>query len=413
MRTTRRDFLRFSLAGSSMVALTGIIPNFVGRTAAQTPTAQQPGARDTIVVVVQLTGGNDGLNTVIPFNNAEYIRLRPTLRIRDTLRVNDSIGLHPSMAGLHGLLQDNALCIVQGVGYPNPDQSHFRSMDIWQAASTEQTLTEGWIGKALRHIPAAASFHLAGANEPAPLALTGAPTRVPSITTLDDFQLRLQAASAADRRWQRDFLNNVSRPAAEPQPNLLDFVQRTAVQTYASSARIAKVGRNYQSRNPYPATPLADHLKLAAQLIDAGMGARLFYVTIDGFDTHAGQAPVHANLLRDVSDAITAFYRDMAARGQGNRVLIMTFSEFGRRGHENGSQGTDHGSGAPMLLIGGRVRSGLVGEHPRLNNLVAGNLPHAFDFRQVYATVLDQWLGVPSRQVLGQAFTPVDVLQRN
>ena len=161
----------------------------------------------------------------------------------------------------------------------------------------------------------------------------------------------------------------------------------------------------------YPTSALANHLKLAAQLIDAGLGARLFYVTLDGFDTHAGQLPLHTNLLRDVSDSITAFYRDMAARGQGERVLIMTFSEFGRRGHENGSQGTDHGSGAPMLLVGGRVRSGVVGAHPALTNLVQGNLPHHTDFRQVYATILDQWLGVPSRQVLGQEFAPVDVLR--
>ena len=411
MRTTRRDFLRFSLAGSSMVALTGAIPNFLGKTAANAPQAQQAGARDTILVVVQLTGGNDGLNTVIPYNDADYLRLRPTLRIRDSLRVNDSIGLHPSMTGLHSLLQDNSLCIVQGVGYPNPDQSHFRSMDIWQAASTNQTLTEGWVGKALRHVPAAASFHLANANEPAPLALTGAPARVPSIATLADFQLRLQAASAPDRRQQRELLNSVSRPVADSPPSLLDFVQRTAVQTYASSQRLTEVGRNYQPRTAYPASALGNHLKLAAQLIDAGLGARIFYVTQDGFDTHAGQAPVHASLLRDVSDSITAFYRDLAARGQRDRVLIMTFSEFGRRGHENGSQGTDHGSGAPMLLVGGRVRSGLVGEHPRLTNLVNGNLPHAIDFRQVYAAILDQWLGVPSRPVLGQAFAPVEILR--
>jgi uncharacterized protein (DUF1501 family) len=410
MLHNRRDFLRFSLTGSSLVALNATIPNFVGRTAAQAPGAQARGARDTILVVVQLTGGNDGLNTVIPYNNPDYARLRPTLRIQNSLRVNDQIGLHPSMTGLHGLLQDNALCIVQGVGYPNPSQSHFRSMDIWHAASTAETLSEGWIGKALRHVPAATSFHLAGANEAAPLALTGAPARVPSIATLDDFQMRLQAASGADRRRQRELLDAASRPAANS-PSLLDFVQRTAVQTYASSQRLSEIGRSYEPRVPYPTTALGNHLKLAAQLIDAGLGARLFYVTLDGFDTHAAQAPVHANLLRDVSDAITAFYRDMAARGQGERVLIMTFSEFGRRGPENGSRGTDHGSGAPMLLVGSRVRSGLIGEHPSLTNLQAGNLPHRIDFRQVYASVLDRWLGVPSRQVLGQAFEPVDVLR--
>jgi uncharacterized protein (DUF1501 family) len=410
MRTTRREFLRFSLAGSSMVALTGAVPNFLGKTLAQTPQAQQAGARDTILVVVQLTGGNDGLNTVIPHGDPEYARLRPTLRIRDFIRVNDRFGLHPSMTALNGLLEDNSLCIVQGVGYPNPNQSHFRSMDIWHAASTADVLNEGWIGRALRHIPAAGSFHMANANEAAPLALTGAPARVPSIATLDDFQHRLQVSSGADRRAQRELLNRSSQPANNQ--SMLDFVQRTAVQTYASSQRLSEIGRNYEPRVPYPTSALANHLKLAAQLIDAGLGARLFYVTHENFDTHAGQLPVHANLLRDLSDSLSAFYRDLAARGQRDRILIAVFSEFGRRGHENGSAGTDHGAAAPMLLIGGRVRSGLVGEHPRLTNLQQGNLPHAIDFRQVYATILDQWLGVPSRQVLGQAYEAVDILRR-
>src|SRR5262249_53040114 len=160
-----------------------------------------------------------------------------------------------SMNGLHSLLQDNAVCVVQGVGYPNPSQSHFRSMDIWQAASTERDLTEGWVGKALRHIPAAASFHLANQNEAAPLALTRAPARVPSIGTLEDFQLRIEASNAADRRQQRQLLDRVSQPA-DSQPSLLDFVQRTAVQTYASSRRLQEIGRNYQPRATYPQSAL-------------------------------------------------------------------------------------------------------------------------------------------------------------
>jgi len=406
----RREFLKFTAVGSSLVAFDGILPNFLGRTAAQAPAAERAGARDTILVVVQLTGGNDGLNTVIPFNDADYARLRPTLRQTNYHRINDRVALHSSMNGLHSLLQDNAVCVVQGVGYPNPSQSHFRSMDIWQAASTERDLTEGWVGKALRHIPAAASFHLANQNEAAPLALTGAPARVPSIGTLEDFQLRIEASNAADRRQQRQLLDRVSQPA-DSQPSLLDFVQRTAVQTYASSRRLQEIGRNYQPRATYPQSALGNHLRLAAQLIDAGLGARLFYVTLDGFDTHAGQAGPHANLLRDVSDSITAFYRDLAARGHQDRLLIMTFSEFGRRARENGSRGTDHGSGAPMILVGGRVRSGVVGEHPSLSSLEDGNLRHHTDFRQVYATILDRWLGVPSRQVLGQEYRAVDVLR--
>lgn len=407
---TRRNFLK----SSSMIALGATVPNFLTKTAAQAPAAGRPGARDTILVVVQLTGGNDGLNTVIPYADPAYARLRPTLRQgRDQVRrVNDQIGLHPSMNGFADLLQDRSLCIVQGVGYPNPSQSHFRSMDIWQAASTARDLNEGWVGKALRHIPAATSYHLANANEAAPLALTGAPVRVPSITSLADFQLRIEAAGNADRRAQQRTIEASAAPrAGTPGSSLLDFVQQTAVNTYASSHRLQELGRNYQPRVPYPASALANHLRLAAQLIDGGLGARLFYVTLDGFDTHAGQAGPHANLLREVSDAITAFYRDLSERGHRDRLLIMTFSEFGRRAQENGSRGTDHGSGAPMFLVGGRVKPGLVGAHPSLTNLEDGNLRHHTDFRQVYATLLDGWLGVPSRQVLGQEFQAVDVLR--
>lgn len=407
---TRRDFLK---TGGSMVALGGSVPLFLSRTAAQAPTSDRPGGRDTILVVVQLTGGNDGLNTVIPFRDDAYNRARPTLRQQPNQihRINDDIGLHPAMNTLHGLHQDRSLCIVQGVGYPNPSQSHFRSMDIWQAGSTARDLPEGWIGKALRGIPGAASFHLANANESAPLALTGAPVRVPSIRSLEDFQLRVEASSNRDRQSLRAVIESTAAPASSSNGNLLDFVQRTAVNTFASSRRLEQLGRSYQPRVPYPNTPLGNHLRLAAQLIDGGLGARLFYTSLDNFDTHAAQALAHTNLLRTLSDAVSAFYRDLSARGHRDRVLIMTFSEFGRRVHENGSRGTDHGAAAPMFLIGGRVRNGLVGAHPSLTELDQDNLRHHTDFRQVYAAILDRWLGVPSRQVLGQEFRPVDVFR--
>jgi uncharacterized protein (DUF1501 family) len=408
MSPTRREFLKTS----SLVAWGLSVPAFLSRTAVAAPLAGKPGAKDTILVVVQLTGGNDGLNTVIPFKDTEYAKLRPTLKQPEgqIKKVNDSIGLHPTMDGLAGLLQDQALCVVQGVGYPNPDQSHFRSMDIWQAASTADNAAEGWIGRALKGLPAAPSFHLAGTNESAPLALTGAPVRVPSITSLEDFQLQILAASGADKKQQRELIENVAQPASS-KPGLLDFVQRTAVNTYASSRRLQEVGKNYQPKVPYPNTPLANRLKLAAQIVNADLGARIFYVSIDGFDTHANQATAHANLLRTVSEAMTAFYKDLAARGHKDRLLMMTFSEFGRRAKENGSKGTDHGSAAPMLLVGGRVKPGVVGEHPSLTKLEMGNLKHHTDFRQVYAAVLDRWLGVPSKEVLGQEFKPVGILK--
>jgi uncharacterized protein (DUF1501 family) len=408
----RREFLRTSLAGSGVVAWGLHAPAFLARTAAAAPAAGKPGAKDTVLVVVQLTGGNDGLNTVIPFKDELYAKYRPTLKqpVEQVKKLNDHLGLHPAMEGFASLLQDQALCVVQGVGYPNPSQSHFRSMDIWQAASTAETLTEGWLGKALARMPGAPAFHCGMANEAAPLAFAGAPARVPSLTSLEDFQLKTVASSGMDRKEQRGVIESAAKPDAA-RPGLLDFVQRTAVNTYASSRRLQELAKNYEPKVPYPATGLANRLKLAAQLMEADLGARVFYVSIDGFDTHASQAADHERLLREVSDAMTAFFKDMAARGQRDRVLMLTFSEFGRRAKENGSKGTDHGSAAPLFLVGGKVRAGVVGEHPSLAQLDDGNLKHHTDFRQVYAAVLEQWLGVSSKDVLGGDFKPVPVLR--
>jgi len=412
MPATRREFLKHSLATGSLVSLGLTVPNFLTRTALAAPNAAKAGAKDTILVVVQLTGGNDGLNTVIPFKDDEYAKLRPTLKqaTAQVKKLNDEVALHPSMDGLAGLLEDNALCVVQGVGYPNPTQSHFRSMDIWQAASTAETLTEGWIGRGLRQMQGTGAFHLAGGNESAPLALNGAPVRAPSIASLEDFQLKVAAASGSDKKEQKKIIEGSAKPAGD-QPSLLDFVQRTAANTYASSQRLQEIGKNYQPKSPYPQSPLANRLKLAAQLIDANLGARIFYVSLENFDTHANQALSHAQLLTQLSAAMTAFYKDMAARGYKDRLLMMTFSEFGRRARENGSKGTDHGSAAPMLLVGGKVKAGVVGKHPSLTQLEMGNLKHHTDFRQVYAAILDGWLGVSSKEVLGQKFEPVDVLK--
>ncbi len=412
MTATRREFLRHSVAAGSLVSLGLTVPDFLARTAFAAPNAAKAGAKDTILVVVQLTGGNDGLNTVIPFKDPEYAKLRPTLKqpTAQLKKLNDEIALHPSMDGLAGLLQDNALCVVQGVGYPNPSQSHFRSMDIWQAAGTAQTLTEGWIGKGLRQMKSAGAFHIAGSNESAPLALSGAPARAPSITSLEDFQLKVAAASGSDKKEQKEIIEGAAKGGGD-KPNLLDFVQRTAANTYASSERLQQLGKNYQPKATYPQTPLANRLKLAAQLIDANLGARIFYVSLENFDTHANQATAHAQLLTQLSAAVTAFYKDMAARGYQDRLLLMTFSEFGRRAKENGSKGTDHGSAAPMLLVGGKVKAGVVGAHPSLTQLEMGNLKHHTDFRSVYAAILDKWLGVASRDVLGEKFEPVEIIR--
>jgi uncharacterized protein (DUF1501 family) len=412
MFANRRDFLKVGVSGS-MVAWGLSVPGFLGRTARAAPDASKSGAKDTILVVVELTGGNDGLNTVVPFKDPLYAKLRPTLKIPESQlkKVNDELGLHPALTGFAELLEDRCLCIAQGVGYPNPSQSHFTSMDIWQSAAREEPRTEGWLGKALKSLKGAGAFHLKTANQASPLAYDGAPVRVPSIDSLEAYQLQLAAASGADKKAQREVIESAVKGAKNEKPNLLDFVSRTAANTYASSQRLQEIGKNYQPKVPYPGTPLGTRLRLAAQLIDADLGARIFYVSLNGFDTHATQAPAHQNLLAQVSGAMTAFFKDMKARGHGDRVLMMTFSEFGRRAKENGSRGTDHGSGAPMFLIGTKVKAGAVGAHPSLAKIPMGNLEYHTDFRQVYAAVLEKWLGVPSKEVLGKEFKPAEVFK--
>jgi uncharacterized protein (DUF1501 family) len=409
MTPNRRDALKTG----GMVAWGLSVPAFLTRTALAAPNAKKPGAKDTILVVIELTGGNDGINTVVPYKDPEYAKLRPTLKFSGTQvkKVNDEIGLHPSLTGLHELLEKGNVGIVQGVGYPNPTQSHFRSMDIWQAASTADQLTEGWLGRALKSMPGAPSFHLANGDQRAPLAVEGAPAKVPSITTLEAFQLQLAAATGADKKEQREVIEAAVKEG-QKKPGLLDFVSRTSANTYASSRRLQEIGKNYQPKTPFPQNNnLANRLRLAAQLIDADLGARVFYVSLENFDTHAGQAPAHASLLTQLSGALTAFYKEMEARGHGGRVLAMTFSEFGRRAKENGSKGTDHGAAAPMFLVGGKVKSGLIGKHPSLTDLEFGNVKFHTDFRQVYAAILDKWLGVSSKDVLGKEFAHADIFK--
>jgi uncharacterized protein (DUF1501 family) len=375
----------------------------------------KPGAKETVLVVVQLTGGNDGLNTVIPFKDDNYYKLRPTIAVpkHQVSGIGADLGLHPAMDTTARLLNDrSAVCVVQGVGYPNPNQSHFRSMEVWHAASTGKTSREGWLGKAIKAKPTPA-FHVAAENEASPLALAGPPIRVPSVTSLGDFHLKMAATSRSDEAAQKSVITEAPRRAGSRDvPNLLDFVARTQLDTYSRSDRLSAIGKIYQPRVPYPASPFANRLKVCAQLIDAELGARIFYVSLDGFDTHGRQGGVvgpHAKLLQELSEGISAFYRDMEERGIEDRVCVMTFSEFGRRASENGSKGTDHGSGAPMFLFGGKVKAGLVGEHPSLTKLDDGNLVHTIDFRGVYAAILDRWLGVDSKAVLGAAYEPLEV----
>jgi uncharacterized protein (DUF1501 family) len=404
--TTRRSFLKTSLGTSAVVSIGAAAPQFLLRAGA----ADSRPNDETVLVMVQLSGGNDGLNTVSPFSESAYRKARPTLAVQagDALKIDDSLGFHPAARGLADLLESNRLAIVQGVGYANPNRSHFESMDIWHTCRRKTaTRNDGWLGRFLDEsqggepsdLPA---IHLG--KEKQPLALTSQKIRVPSVTSLDRFRLNDGAEQL------RKTVSKISKTASSGD-DLLGFVQSSTGSALSASEQIEAASGSYKTGIAYPDSGLAQKLKTVAQLIDSGLKTRIYYVTLDGFDTHSRQAPAHAALLRELSGALDAFVQDLNEHGHGDRVLTMSFSEFGRRLQENASEGTDHGAAAPAFLAGNRVKSGLIGKHPSLHDLQDGDVKFHTDFRQVYATVLDQWLGVESAPILGGKFAAVPALQ--
>ncbi|HIA18628.1 MAG TPA: DUF1501 domain-containing protein, partial [Planctomycetaceae bacterium] len=368
-------------------------------------------------VVIQLSGGNDGLNTVVPFSQERYYAARPTLAIpkSQVLKINDQLGLHPSLDGFEKLLQAESLAIIQGVGYPEPNRSHFESMDIWHTCHRKgQPREDGWLGRYLdmtvglrdgRGVgDGISALHLG--EEKQPLALRAQETRVASVQSLKQFRL----AGGGIRQLQ-ELIGSAKRDRDAAANALLDFVQDSTQLALTATERLESATGNYKTEVKYPETPLARKLSVAAQLIHSKLNTRIFYVTLDGFDTHSRQADAHAALLSQLGDALQAFMEDLREHGHAGRVLTVCFSEFGRRVQENASQGTDHGAAGPMFLIGPGVQAGLHGKHPSLEDLVQGDLQHAIDFRQVYATILDRWLACPSQQILGGEFAPLPLLR--
>lgn len=418
LHTSRRAFLKGSAGSAALVALAQGVPQFLLNASAHA--AENRG--ETVLVVVQLSGGNDGLNTVIPFADDAYRKGRPSLAVgKDQVKkIDDSLGFHPSMDGFAKLLEGGKLGIVQGVGYPNPDRSHFSSMDIWHTARPELYKgrgerdgpghrVTGWIGRCLDvHAPARGAtgdmpgLHLGGGR--LPLALVGEEIRVSSVDALEGFKLE----HGSDERL-RNAMQRAASAKRDGQDDLVTFLQRGTLSAMDSSRRVQESLGKYKTDVKYPESGLARRLKTVAQLIDAGLGTRVYYLDLDGFDTHANQGAAHAGLLAELSGAVSAFVNDLDAHGHGKRVMTMTFSEFGRRVRENASQGTDHGAAAPLFVAGGRVKTGLIGQHPSLTDLDEGDLNFTTDFRSVYAAVLEQWLGVASEPVLGGKFEPVKV----
>ncbi len=391
--TSRRDFLR----SLPMISLAPTVPGFLARSA----WASAPSKDARALVVIQLDGGNDGLNTVIPHHDEGYARARPTLRIgADRLvKVADGVGLHPSMGEAGQLLESGRLAIVPGVGYPNPNRSHFASMAIWQTArfDPEDHGGPGWIGRGFDASGVGPASVFVGSGSP-PVALRGRRASASALERIDD--LTLDPALGTRRT-----------PAGTAGDDLAAFVRRSTLDAYASADRLAELARKDDASARYPSTALAGRLKLVARLLKGDFASRVFYTTQGGYDTHAAQAPTHSGLLSELSGALKAFLDDLAASGLADRVLVLCFSEFGRRVAENGSGGTDHGAAGPVLLAGPAVVPGLAGPYPRLSDLDDGDLKPTVDFRRVYATVLEGWLGLPSASALGGIFETLPLIR--
>ncbi|HTU90105.1 MAG TPA: DUF1501 domain-containing protein [Gemmataceae bacterium] len=397
---TRRQFLNQTLKTSSLVALGSVVPQFVARTAQ----AAAPG-KDSILVVLEMTGGNDGLNTVIPYADDLYHKYRPTLRRgKDAvIPLNDHVGLHSSMQGLKPLWEQGQLAVVQGVGYPNPNRSHFEAMDIWQSADPKRQLKTGWLGRSTSEIknPSGAVPILHIGHDRMPLALEGTSGGAVSINNRDSFSLDMAGGEAGRHSARRRLVEELSAPSQKTgEEDLAAFVQRRQVQTLTAVETLREVlgGANGV---PRLGNNLYQKLQLIAALIAKGFGTRLFYLSFSGFDTHAGQGPMHANLLSELASAVAGFFRTLKGSRDESRVRLMTFSEFGRRVSENDSRGTDHGAASCMFVTGPSVKGGVAGSHPSLSELDAGDLKFHTDFRRVYATLLDGWLGCDSKVVLG------------
>ena len=412
---SRRVFLQ---QGVTLASLCATVPQFI-QASAFGMLAPQAIQGDRIVVIVQLGGGNDGLNTVVPYGAGAYYGARPRLAIAAPgsaqnaalqLDADKGIGLHPNLTGLKELFDAEKVAVIQGVGYPNPNRSHFTSMDIWQTARTDGQ-GSGWIGRyfdcTCNGTPTVDGAISIGRT--APLAMVG------------DVQKPIAFESAEMFRWLgEDLHESLAKPYAEMnRAGALDsvapksetaFLMRTALDAQVSSDRIRRAVSR-QALVSYPNSGLAQQLRTIAAMIRDGMSTRVYYASMSGFDTHAGQAGSHANLMRQFGDALLAFQRDLGAQGNEDRVLTMCFSEFGRRVQENGSGGTDHGTAAPMFLVGPKVKAGVLGVHPSLTDLDQGDLKHTVDFRAVYASILDDWMKAPAAKVLGGEYSKGSVLR--
>ena len=425
---TRREFLTRGLKGAGLLAASTFVPAFVTRTAAATGA----GRDSSILVVVQLSGGNDGLNTVVPFADDLYAKARPHLRLPadQTLKLTDRLGLHPALAAFRSEYDAGRLAIVQNVGYPNPNRSHFRSMEIWHTAAddTKPRQMEGWLGRyfdaqcagadpAKRPGEIGVSF-----GKVMPQAFRNHSNVGLAVNDPNTFQWNPSGDTATFAKVQERVFEKINKPSAgnsqmtaaggitSSEPATIDFLRHTAMNAVVAGDAMRAILRQEKNKARYPDSQLSGQLQMVARLVTGDFPSRVYYVSQGGYDTHADQLASHARLLGDFSASVGAFLDDLRRQKSSDRVTVLAFSEFGRRVAENGSRGTDHGAAAPMFVVGDAVKGGLHGEPPDLSDLVNGDVKHKIDFRQVYASLLDGWLGVPAAGVLGEAWPGVKIV---
>src|SRR3989475_6634640 len=421
MALTRRSMIG---RGALLVASGFLAPSFItrparaldGRSSALGPVALDASKKNQILVVLQLSGGNDGINTLIPFADPEYARLRPTLGFAatDVVRLTDSVGLNPNLSKLKALYDQGKMAVVQGVGYPNPNRSHFRSMDIWHSAHPESFERSGWLGRYVSACQCAQDNALPAisvGDQLNTLFWTDT-TLVPAVASIGAFSFLTDTKYKNDRTFQMQTLQNIYAQAGNWSA-YEGLIRRGTLQAPAGSDELQKVAASYQSPVQYPANNgLANQLKMVAQVIAGNLGTRLFSVSMGGFDTHANQKGNQDRLLGQLGDAVDAFMHDLVSMNKQDDVTIMTFSEFGRRVKENGSNGTDHGTAEPMFIIGNKVQGGMYGTYPSLGDLdTNGDLKFNADFRSVYAGILRDVVGADPEPILAGSYDPMAVIR--
>lgn len=414
---TRREFINRSLA---MMSTFATVPAFISSSAhalaaADATNPNRPGVpADRVLVVVQLSGGNDGLNTVIPVGQAAYHNARPHLALSESqvllLDTNEGIGLSEAMRPVYELVQQNNAAVLQGVGYPNPNRSHFASMDVWHRGDSLNH-GKGWLGKAFdcelqRKPDANHTMNMVSIGDTAPLATEGKNARAIAFEQPWLFQW----LPGRKQEQLANTYNTLSQPTTIPNNPAAALLQRTALDANVAADRIRKATQR-ESEITFPSNKLARQLELVAAMIKAELPTRVYYVTLGGFDTHANQTWKHQNLLEQFSEAMQAFQKELKITGHSSRVVTFAFSEFGRRVKQNASNGTDHGAAGPAFVFGEHVRPGLIGEHPSLHQLDKGDLIYGIDFRNVYAALLKDWMQLDVRAALGKAYRPIDLIQ--